>query len=489
MNKQRAIFVDKGSGGWGTGLRIEPKGKRTKVVSITGGGIHPVARKIAQVSGTEAIDGFKNSVPEDEMMCVVIDCGGTARIGLYPMKRIPTVDVLPSSPSGPLAKHIKEDIFVSGVTEKEIRLADEQAEGLSETEETSEASQINTSHKENPNKMNKQRAIFVEKGSGGWGTGLKIEPHGKKMKVVSITGGGIHPVARKIAQVSGTEAIDGFKNSVPEDEMMCVVIDCGGTARIGLYPMKRIPTVDVLPSSPSGPLAKHIKEDIFVSGVTEKEIRLAGEQAEIPSESQGTSEPSQLNTNEKENLSKNDVKKEEREDRDNFLMRFSKGIGKVTGTFYQAGRDSIDMLIKNIIPFMAFVSMLIGIINYTGIGDAMAHILSPLAGSLWGLIILAFVCTLPFLSPVLGPGSVIAQIIGVLIGTEIAKGNIPPQFALPALFAINAQVGADFIPVGLSLGEAKAETVQYGVPAVLYSRLITGVLAVIIAYVASIGMF
>ncbi len=480
MNKQRAIFVDKGSGGWGTGLRIEPKGKKTKVVSITGGGIHPVARKIAQVSGTEAVDGFKHSVPEDEMLCVVIDCGGTARIGLYPMKRIPTVDVLPSSPSGPLAKHIKEDIFVSGVTEKEIRLA--------EPEETAEASQINTSDKENPNKMNKERAIFVDKGSGGWGTGLRIEPKGKKTKVVSITGGGIHPVARKIAQVSGTEAVDGFKHSVSEDEMMCVVIDCGGTARIGLYPMKRIPTVDVLPSSPSGPLAKHIKEDIFVSGVTEKEIRLADEQAEIPSESEDPSETSQLNINDKENLNE-EMKKDEREDRDNFLMRFSKGIGKVTGTFYQAGRDSIDMLIKNIIPFMAFVSMLIGIINYTGIGDAMAHILSPLAGSLWGLIILAFVCTLPFLSPVLGPGSVIAQIIGVLIGTEIAKGNIPPQFALPALFAINAQVGADFIPVGLSLGEAKAETVQYGVPAVLYSRLITGVLAVIIAYVASIGMF
>ncbi|WP_074842804.1 PTS glucitol/sorbitol transporter subunit IIB [Priestia endophytica] len=333
--------------------------------------------------------------------------------------------------------------------------------------------------------MNKQRAIFVDKGSGGWGTGLRIEPKGKKTKVVSITGGGIHPVARKIAQVSGTEAIDGFKNSVPEDEMMCVVIDCGGTARIGLYPMKRIPTVDVLPSSPSGPLAKHIKEDIFVSGVTEKEIRLADEQIESHSET------SQLNTSNKENsnINNEDLKKEDQGDRDNFLMRFSKGIGKVTGTFYQAGRDSIDMLIKNIIPFMAFVSMLIGIINYTGIGDAMATFLSPLAGSLWGLIILAFVCSLPFLSPVLGPGSVIAQIIGVLIGTEIAKGNIPPQFALPALFAINAQVGADFIPVGLSLGEAKAETVQYGVPAVLYSRLITGVLAVIIAYVASIGLY
>ena len=336
--------------------------------------------------------------------------------------------------------------------------------------------------------MTKQRAIFVDKGSGGWGTGLRIEPKGKKVKVVSITGGGIHPVARKIAEVSGTEAVDGFKTSVPEDEMMCVVIDCGGTARIGLYPMKRIPTVDILPSSPSGPLAKHIKEDIFVSGVTEKEIKVAVEQtgAEMSQpDSQENLETQELSTSSKES-----PKNEEQESKeDNFLMRFSRGIGKVTGTFYQAGRDSVDMLIKNIIPFMAFVSMLIGIINYTGIGDAMASFLSPLAGSLWGLIVLVLVCTLPFLSPVLGPGSVIAQVIGVLIGTEIAKGNIPPQFALPALFAINGQVGADFIPVGLSLGEAKPETIQYGVPAVLYSRLITGVLAVVIAYVASIGMY
>lgn len=118
------VFVAKGAGGWGKGLELEPTGKRRKVVSITGGGIHPVARKIAEMTGTEACDGFKNSIPEDEMMCVVIDCGGTARIGLYPMKRIPTVDVLASSPSGPLAKHITEDIFVSGVTEKDISFAE-----------------------------------------------------------------------------------------------------------------------------------------------------------------------------------------------------------------------------------------------------------------------------------------------------------------------------------------------------------------------------
>lgn len=334
------------------------------------------------------------------------------------------------------------------------------------------------------------KAVFISKGSGGWGTGLRIEPRGKKTKVVSITGGGIHPVAQRIAELTGAQAVDGFKNSVPEDEMMCVVIDCGGTARIGLYPMKRIPTVDILASSPSGPLAKHIKEDIFVSGVTTKEVSLA-EAAEEKHDSAPAEKESHFNPANKEEFREEyeKVKNEHRSQNDNWLMRFSKGIGKVTGVFYQAGRDSIEMLIKNIIPFMAFVSMLIGIINYTGIGDLIANTMSPLASSIWGLIIIVMICTLPFLSPVLGPGAVIAQVIGVLIGSQIAIGNIPPQFALPALFAINGQVGADFVPVGLSLGEAKPETVQYGVPAVLYSRLITGVLAVVIAYVASFGMY
>ena len=171
------------------------------------------------------------------------------------------------------------------------------------------------------------------------------------------------------------------------------------------------------------------------------------------------------------------------------LEKIGRSVGKVVGVLYQAGRDSIDQVIKNVLPFMAFISLVIGIILKTGIGDLLANALKPLAGNPVGLIIMSLIIGLPVLSPLLGPGAVIAQIIGTLLGVQIGQKAIPAQIALPALFAINPQVGCDFIPVGLALGEAEPETVEIGVPAVLFSRLVTGPISVIIAWVASIGLY
>lgn len=322
-------------------------------------------------------------------------------------------------------------------------------------------------------------AVKISKGSSGWGGPLVIKPTETKNKIVSITGGGIDPITRKIAEMTGGIAVDGFSTGVPDSEIAVVVVDCGGTARCGVYPKKGVFTVNLTPVGQSGPLAQYIKEDIYVSGVKEANIELFdGEVAEkAPAAEPAKAEAKQAAVSAAP------------EKKSGFLTRLGKGTGKVVGDFYQAGRDTIDTVIRNILPFMAFVCMLIGIISASGIGDIIAKTISPYAGTLPGLLGISIVCALPFLSPLLGPGAVIAQVVGVLVGVEIGKGNIPPQYALPALFAIDPQVGCDFVPVGLSLGEAEPETIEFGVPAVLFSRLITGPIAVVIAFLFSIGLY
>lgn len=86
--------------------------------------------------------------------------------------------------------------------------------------------------------MTKFNSIKISKGSGGFGGPLVITPTAEKNKVVYITGGQRPDIADKIAELTGCELVDGFKTSVPENEMACVIIDCGGTLRCGLYPQK-----------------------------------------------------------------------------------------------------------------------------------------------------------------------------------------------------------------------------------------------------------
>lgn len=55
------------------------------------------------------------------------------------------------------------------------------------------------------------KTITIKAGSGGWGGPLTISPTEKCNKILSVTGGGIHPVAQRIAEMTGGEAVDGFK--------------------------------------------------------------------------------------------------------------------------------------------------------------------------------------------------------------------------------------------------------------------------------------
>ncbi len=344
-------------------------------------------------------------------------------------------------------------------------------------------------------------SIIVERGSGGYGGPLTITPTETKNKVVYIVGGGARPdVVDRIVELTGMEAINGFNNAVPDEETAVVVIDCGGTLRCGLYPKKGIPTINIMPTGKAGPLAQFIHEGIYVSSVGAAQVRLAEDAAvagvvtaAADATAAGTDGPADAARPRGEKVTFTGDKKISEtlatKKKKNLLEKIGLGAGKVVATFYQAGRDAVQTMITTIIPFMGFVAMLIGIINASGFGSWFTHFLTPLVGSGLGLMTLGLICSLPFLSPLLGPGGVIGSIIGTLIGVEIGKGAVHPSLALPALFAINTQNGCDFIPVALGLAEAQPETVEIGVPSVLYSRFVNGVPRVAVAWLASIGLY
>ena len=339
-------------------------------------------------------------------------------------------------------------------------------------------------------KMTNFKTIKIVKGRGGFGGPLVIKPTEEKKYVISVTGGGIDPVAQKIADLSGAIAVDQFKNPVDKSETFVAVIDCGGNSRVGTYPRLGIPTVDIKMQGPAGPLAKFITEDIFVSGVKPTDISIVDDVlTDIEEETVAEEkEPVKETKAESHEAPKVENKPEKVGGIRGIIDKVGRAAGNFTTLFYQSGRETIDNVIKNILPFMAFIATIIGIINYTGIGDTIAKALVPLSTNIVGLLVIGLIVGLPFLSPLIAPGAVMAAIVGTLIGQQIGSGAIPPSFALPALFAINGQVGCDFIPVGLTLGDADPKTVTIGTPAVLFSRLITSPIGVLVGFLLSFGL-
>ena len=93
------------------------------------------------------------------------------------------------------------------------------------------------------------KSIKIVKGNGGFGGPLVITPTEEKHKFIYATGGGEKPaIVDKIVELSGMEPVNGFKTSIPDDEIALAIIDCGGTLRCGIYPKKNIPTVNIVPT-------------------------------------------------------------------------------------------------------------------------------------------------------------------------------------------------------------------------------------------------
>lgn len=313
--------------------------------------------------------------------------------------------------------------------------------------------------------------IRITAGRSGYGGPLIVKPDPVRNKLVYVTGGGIRPaIVDKIEKLTGCTSVNGFSSSVPDEEVFLAVIDCGGTLRCGLYPKKGIPTVNIMPTGKSGPLARYMTEDLYVSDVSGETIQSTKNQAAEPA-TKATSLFTLLTRLFHPGTS--------------LLPAFGRGCC----LFYKASQDSLYTILHTLLPLMGFVSLLTAAVECSGLNQWIAARLTPLSSSIGGLLLLGVLISFPLLSPILAPGAIIAQVTGTIIGTQIGCRAIPVYLALPALFAINTQAACDFIPVGLGLMQAKEETIKVGISSVLASRFITSALRILIAWLFCLGLY
>lgn len=341
--------------------------------------------------------------------------------------------------------------------------------------------------------------ICIRAGKGGYGGPLVLMPDEKRNKLIYVVGGGMKPpLVDKIEELTGCTSVNGFKAGIPDKEVFLAVIDCGGTLRCGIYPKKQIPTVNIMPTGKSGPLARYITEDIYVSAVTEDCITLMEKKEE-------TEEKKEINYGDTANPSKETSVYNESSMQDSDsgskkslsllhrLIHWGTSListfGKGCSCAYKASQDSTDIIFHTLLPLMGFVSLLTAVVECSGVNSFLTEHLTFLSSDITELFLLGIIISFPLLSPILSPGAIIAQVIGTVIGSQIGNGAMAVSLALPALFAINTQAACDFIPVGLGLADAQDNTLKVGVPSVLTSRFLTSGIRILIGWIFSLGLY
>jgi len=168
--------------------------------------------------------------------------------------------------------------------------------------------------------------------------------------------------------------------------------------------------------------------------------------------------------------------------------RFLKHIGsflKHSGLFLKR----VFIVIKPALPTFFGAALVFAALYYTGLERTMTGDLSLAIGYIPAVLLTALISFIPFFSPLLGPGLLVALLAGLLTGEQLAAGLINPFMLLPALFAIDVQIGNKIIPRSFAMGETEPETLNAGVPGVFFTRLITVPAAVTAAYFFSFVVF
>lgn len=102
------------------------------------------------------------------------------------------------------------------------------------------------------------KSICIEYGFGGWGGLLIVMLILEWYKFIYIIGGNKLEIVDKIVDMIGMEVVDGFKMVILDNEIVLVIIDCGGILWCGIYFKKGILIVNVLLIGKSGLLVKYI---------------------------------------------------------------------------------------------------------------------------------------------------------------------------------------------------------------------------------------